>query len=367
MDERVTERLLVEAFGETVRIVEATHLGDGWAPVHRLRLDNGATVVVKTRREATGPWGEETAAWHNEHRGLALVTGLGIDVAPRLLAADEDHETLVMTDAGPGPTLQEVLLGGTAADATGGLIALARTAGLLHAASVGLDHQWEVRRTFLDRTTEFWQTLEDAVKSLDFPAPPGVSADLEALESALADPRFHVFTQGDLGPNNTVLAGGRARMVDFEGSGFRHFALDAASLRLPFPAYGHWAVIPADVITAMDDAYRAELANGWPDAHDDQIYETGIATGSAAWAIIRAHRLPLIASDGQDPELALRRRTQIVQTLTSFAGIALQARCYEALAHWFLALADEMREHWDEARQPPRTFPAFTADGGDAP
>ncbi len=117
----------------------------------------------------------------------------------------------------------------------------------------------------------------------------------------------------------------------------------------------------------MDDAYRAELANGWPDAHDDQIYETGIATGSAAWAIIRAHRLPLIASDGQDPELALRRRTQIVQTLTSFAGIALQARCYEALAHWFLALADEMREHWDEARQPPRTFPAFTADGGDAP
>lgn len=170
-----TERLLAKAFGPNVRIMGATDLGGNWAPVQRLSLNNGSTVVVKTRR------------------------------------------------------------------------------------------------------------------------------DLEALESALFDPRFRVFVHGDLGPNNVVLASGGARLVDFEGSGFRHFALDAASLRLP-----------------------------------------------------------LIASSGQEPELALRRRTQIVQTLTSFAQIALQARCFESLAHWFLALADEMRERWDEARQPPRVFRAFT-------
>lgn len=201
--------------------------------------------------------------------------------------------------------------------------------------------------------------LRDATADLDFPAPVGVSADLAALASALADPRFRLFVQGDLGPNNAVLAGDRVRLVDFEGSGFRHFALDAAGLRLPFPAYGHWAVLPAELITAMDEAYRAELARGWPAALDEEVYEAGMAVGAAAWAIIRAHRLPLIASTGQDPELAVRRRTQIVQTLTAAAEIAVQARRFEALARWFLALAAEMRERWDEARQPPRMFRAF--------
>lgn len=307
----------------------------------------------------TGPWGDEAAALDNEHRGIALVTGLGVDVAPRLLAADEGLGIVVMTDVGAGPSVQDVLLGGTAAEAAAGLVALARSAGILHGASVGIEQQWQERTTFLDRTFEFWPVLRDAAVELDFPAPVGVSADLDALESALNDPQFRVFVQGDLGPNNTVLAGSRARLVDFEGSGFRHFALDAASLRLPFPAYGHWAVLPAEVIVAMDETYRTELSRGWPGAHNDEVYEAGIATGCAAWAIIRAHRLPLIASSGQEPELAVRRRTQIVQTITSFAEIAIRARCYEALAHWFLALADEMRERWDEARQPPRVFRAF--------
>lgn len=47
----MTERLLAEALGENVKIVGATDLGDDWAPVRRLSLDNGSTVVVKTRRE----------------------------------------------------------------------------------------------------------------------------------------------------------------------------------------------------------------------------------------------------------------------------------------------------------------------------
>ena len=350
---------MASAFGGNVRIVGATDLGGDWAPVRRLSLDNGSTVVVKTRREESGPWGGEAAVLDNERRGFELVSGLGIDVAPRLLAADEELGIVVMTDVGTGPSVQDLLFGENAADATAGLVALARTTGVLHGASAGIEHQWQERATFLDRTFEFWPELRDAAADLDFPAPAGVSADLEALESDLADPRFRVFVHGDLGPNNAVLASGRARLVDFEGSGFRHFALDAASLRLPFPAYGYWAVLPAGVIAAMDEAYRAELSRGWPDALNDEVYQAGIATGCAAWAIIRAHRLPLIASSGQQPELALRRRTQIVQTLTSFAEIAVRAKRFEALAHWFLALAEEMRERWDEARQPPRVFRPF--------
>ncbi len=354
-----TEGLLTKAFGEQVRIIGATHLGDGWAPVRRLTLDNGATVVIKTRREQTGPWGDAAAALDNERRGLELVNDLVIDVAPRLLAADDELGMILMTDVGTGPSVQDVLLGESAADATAALVALARTTGVLHAATVGVEQPWQPRATFLDRTSEFWPEVRDAAADLGFPAPAGVSADLAALQLALADPRFRVFGQGDLGPNNAVLADGRARLVDFEGSGFRHFALEAASLRLAFPVYGYWSVLPAAVITAMDVAYRAELARGWPGALDDEVYEAAIATGAAVWAIIRAHRLPVIAAAGQDPELAVRRRTQIVQTSSSFAEIALRAGRFETLARWFLALADELRERWAEANQPPRALRAF--------
>lgn len=355
----VTERLLAEALGENVRIVGAVDLGDDWAPVQRLSLDNGSTVVVKTMREVAGPWGDDAAALDNERRGIALVTELAVEVAPQLIAADQN--VILMTDVGTGPSVQDVLLCGTAEEAAAGLTALARAAGRLHAASAGLEPPWRNRTTFLDRAFEYWPELRNAADGLGFPAPLGVTADLEELDCALTNPDLRVFVQGDLGPNNAVLSGDSARLVDFEGSGFRHFALEAANLRLPFPAYGHWGVLPAEVTAAMDEAYRAELAVGWPAALDDASYEAEIATGCAVWAIIRAHRLPVIALPGQDPELALRRRTQIVQTLTSFADTAIRAGRYEGLARWFVAIADEMRERWAEARQPPRTFPAFTA------
>lgn len=362
-DERaITERLLTEAFATKVQIAGSAHLGDEWAPVRRLELDNGSTVVIKGRRRAAGPWGDEAAALNNERRGLEYVAGLGIDVAPRILAADDESGLVLMTDVGRGPTVQDLLLGDDTVGATTGLVELARTIGILHAASANEEHSrtWRRRTTLLDRTFEYWPTVRTAATDLGFTTPVGVSDDLEAMASALADPRFHVFVQGDLGPNNTVLAADRARLVDFEGSGFRHFALDAASLRLPFPAYGHWAVLPADVIRAMDRTYRAELAQGWPEALADEAYEAGIATGCAAWAIIRAHRLPVIAASGKLPEQALRRRTQIVQTLTSFAEIAARAERYPSLARWCLVLVDEMRDRWEEARQPPRCFRAFS-------
>ncbi|WP_460523064.1 phosphotransferase [Flindersiella endophytica] len=351
------DELLAKAFGASVHVTGSVELGGEWAPVRRLFLSNGSTVVVKTRRSDGGVWGSEAAVLDNDRRGIELVNGLGVDVAPRLLAADAELGILVMSDVGAGPSVQDLLFGESATDATTGLVVLARTTGVLHAASAAVDHQWQARTTFLDRTFEFWPELRDAAAGLGFPAPAGVSADLAALESALGDPRFRVFVHGDLTPNNAVLTGegdnARARLVDFEGSGFRHFGLDAACLRLPFPQYGHWAVLPPNVIAAMDAAYRAEPAM------DVEEYEAGIAAGCAAWAIIRAHRLPLIARADQEPGQAVRRRTQIVQTLTSFAEIALRAGCFEALARWFLAVVEEMRERWTEARQPPREFPAY--------
>lgn len=79
--------------------------------------------------------------------------------------------------------------------------------------------------------------------------------------------------------------------------------------------------------------------------------------GPGPWAIVRASRLRLIASTDQTPAGCVRRRTQIVQTLTSAAASAMSV--YPALATWFEQMAAAMQLRWQEARQPPRTFQAF--------
>jgi hypothetical protein len=113
-------------------------------------------------------------------------------------------------------------------------------------------------------------------------------------------------------------------------------------------------VLPDDVLTQVDRAYRDEL-----DPPDNTTYTRLMATGCATWAIIRASRLRLIASEDQAPAEALRRRTQIVQTLTSAATTATPV--YPNLTRWFTQLTGTMQLRWSESRQPPQHFPAYTA------
>jgi hypothetical protein len=103
------------------------------------------------------------------------------------------------------------------------------------------------------------------------------------------------------------------------------------------------------VLTQLDDTYRS--------AAPDPAHEQMMATGCTAWALVRVSRLRLIASTDQHPAEAIRRRTQIVQTLTSAAATAMPV--YPVLSRWFEDLAGTMQLRWEEARQPPRGFQAF--------
>ncbi|TDW17793.1 phosphotransferase family protein [Kribbella kalugense] len=339
--ERTVERLLGELLEQDVRIIGRTELGNSeLAPVARLTLDReydgiGRTVIAKSRRPIGGEWG----ALANEQLALEHLRASGL--APRFLTGVPD-QLVVMTDLGAGPTVQDLLFGNDPQAATNGLLAMAKLAGKLHGAtnpSFAAAHQG----TFLDRALDNWPGIVTA--AADFGCPPPDDVELTELARDLRE--LTAFTHGDFTPNNVVLVDGEARLVDFEGAGRRHPGLDAACLRLPFPQYGHWAVLPPAVIDEMDDAYRETLSGC--------DYTRLIATGCATWAIIRLARLPLIAST-QTPADALRRRTQIVQTITSAAA---SSPTYPTLSAWFETLADAMRHRWDEARQPPRTFQAF--------
>lgn len=333
------EKLLRELTGQDVRVVARSELGSSAdAPVTRLTFDRsyegiGRTVIAKERRLVDDAWGSRGLR-DNEQRALEHLRDTGL--APRLLAGVPGGPT-VMTDLG-APTVQDLLFGDDPDAATRGLVAMAELAGTLHR-TVSADFSAAETVPFLDRPLDSWTEVTGAVGELGFPAPGDV--ELASLATAL---RQTTFTHGDFTPNNVVLVDGRALLIDLEAAGRRHPGLDAACLRLPFPQYGHWAVLPRSVLDEMDRAYRAGL--------DCDLL---IATGCAAWAIVRLARLRMIASTRQD---VVRRRTQIVQTVESAAEAS--GGVYPVLGAWFAELAGAMRRRWAEAQLPPRTFRCFS-------
>jgi Phosphotransferase enzyme family len=358
-------RLLYELAG--ARIGDVTNLGNTTAPVLRIVLDTsyeaiGRTVIAKTRPHPGAGWNTHPAYLENERRALEHLQRSGVRFAPRVLADDASLGILVMTDLGTGPSVEELLLDPRrsirefATPAEPALVAMARAAGTVHAARGRETFRAARRVPFLDDPMASWGELRTAAEDLGFPRPTGVSADVEALAGALADERFRGFAHGDLTPGNALLIDGEARLFDFEGAGVRHIGIDAACLRLSFPQYRHWAALPTRVQSAMDRAYRAELAKGFPAVADDSAYGRLLVEGCLAWAVVRASRLRLIASGDQGSAQMVRRRTQIVHTLTSAIGTAEPTGHFPALTAWLGDLVDGMKARWYEARLEPRGF-----------
>jgi Phosphotransferase enzyme family len=357
-------RLLHELVG--ARIAGTTNLGSAAAPVLRVTLDApragiGATVIAKARPRPGVGWNADPGYLENERRALEHLRRSGVDATPRVLGAEAG--VLVMTDLGPGPSVEALLMGswspiaeaGTPADSA--LIAMARAVGTVHGVRAPEPFRATCGVPFLDGPLGAWDELRTAAEDLGFPVPTDVAADVEALALALGDERFQGFTHGDLTPGNALVLGGEGRLLDFEGAGTRHLGIDAASLRLSFPQYRHWAALPPRVLSAMERAYRAELAAGQPAV--EAGYEQMLAEGCLAWAVVRASRLRLIASDDQSTAETVRRRTQIVHTLTSTVASVAPTGMFPALTAWFGDLVDEMKARWREARLDPRTFTAF--------
>ncbi|HUP84265.1 MAG TPA: hypothetical protein VM143_01235 [Acidimicrobiales bacterium] len=355
-------------------VTHVAELGTEWAPVTRVTLDDGRTVVVKERRRGGSGWGYDPGNLCNERAALELLAEVEeASVAPQFVGGDVDAGIVVMTDLA-GTTLEALLLEPAAhSDAVTGLVEHGAALGRLHAwtASEAAGSSFVERRARLAPYSssaerlrfvtfgmpETWAEVGRRAASLGFTPPIGVDDDVADLWGELADPGpFLALTHLDASPQNCVLApGGRARLVDFEGAGMRHVGLDACFLRFPFPTYGHWAVLPHHVRQPMEDAYRRALCLGVASATDDRAYARMMAVGCGALLAMRIHRLPAIA---QDDEQALRRRTQIISAIEVFVEAAEEARSFGALAGWFVGLADEMRGRWAEACQAPRSFPA---------
>jgi hypothetical protein len=251
---------------------------------------SGRECLVLKRFERTD--GLDTAPWR-ESAGLRLL--------PRtadLIAAD--HDLIVMSDLGTGPTLADVLRGTDPDAARGGATRWAAALGELTAQALPR------REAFLDcaptgspARAEWPRTVPAdgagrLVEALGVIAPPGLGTELSAV-GGLADRGPHdVLSQGDTCPDNALLlpeAAGGVRFVDLEATTVHHAALGAAYVALPFASC--WCVFdpPPGLVDRMRESYVGALAPVLPQVAESQFWDREVVLGCAAWVLAASNWL----------------------------------------------------------------------------
>lgn len=262
---------------------------------------------------------------------------------------------IVMTDLGR-QTVESILFGDDPAAARAALVATGDAVGRLHRMPIDTDLFAGIDTWTLSSRDSGWDVVKSSVLDLGLPPlPNGADDEQRALTAAMSSPGANtVMLHGDLTPNNIILGvDGQCRLIDFEGAGPQHIGIDACMLRFPFAWYGRWALVPADVQSAMEQAYRSSLA-----VASDEI-DQSMAVGCMAMLLLRLERLPRIADTTQVPEVAFRRRVQIASTIEVAIDACVQVGTFPALVGWLARLLDAIRDRWTEANQPSPIFPAF--------
>lgn len=325
--------------------------GSARTTVLRCTTDDGGTVIVKAHANRDEYFANEAAGLAFTHHG------------PELLAVDPDTPLVVMADLGNAPSLADRLLATSPEDAETAVLTWATGYGRIAAETSGrraafdaLRAQWDDHPPEADTldTDAFTTTLD----TLDVRPPAGLAAELTRIAD-LDGP--HVFSPGDICPDNNALTPDGLRVIDFEDAGFHPVFLDAAYTRMPFSTC--WCVyrMPAELRDRAEAAYRSEVAAVYRELADDDVWNRGLQLATAYWTIhITYHVGPKSAeTDGSiHPGWAgapmarqlLRYRwqhaaTELANTLPAFADTA----------RGLLAAS----EHW--AATPLPHYPAFTA------
>ena len=274
-------------------------------------IDEDHTVIVKHgRRPDDEPWRRE--AWQAVPflTEVACLRFLG-NQGPGLLGVDLDKGVLVMPDLGVAAGLDPALLGKSSEAATSGLIRWARAVGQLHAATAGQRARYDALRWALGPPHESpllgrLPPLLEALGELGLPTPEDELR--HALDPAPRDD--DVLLHRDPCPDNVVLQGRVATLVDFEFSAFGPAGHDAAFLRMGMPTCWCAGMVPDTVLDAAEAAYREVASVGLPDLADDDAWTAALSEGSAHHLAMTLvwHLIPCLKSDTTWGEATNRQR-----------------------------------------------------------
>lgn len=271
--------------------------GSGRSRVLRCRDSAGGTVVVKSYPRTV--YGAESLA--AEAAGLAFSSDTG--VGPELLAVDPVARLIVMTDLGDAPSLADLLLGESAAGARTALLDWALACGQLAVRTAGRQRELASLRaaypaaaaaadpaTDAGHAADHWlarriRSVPGLLNDLDIGVPARLGDDLDEIAALLRPDGKEVFSPGDICPDNNLVTAEGVRFIDYESAEFHSVFLDAAYLRMPFSTC--WCVfrLPAELASAAEAAYRAEVSAVFPELASDHVWLPGLRLAMAAWTL----------------------------------------------------------------------------------
>lgn len=303
---------------DTIALAEqALTAAPGGSPRHGLRLvdpvDLGGSArsrVFRCRVEvAAGPGAEGLPATvivkqFLSDAGAFVRESVGLELCPRtprLLAQDQEHRLVVMSDLGDLPTLADLLLGDDPDAAWTGARTWARALG--QAAGASRDRVAEAEQLLVD--VEGWNADADLGNGVDrlleaatsrtgtAPAPATKAATKAAIEAELAT-ALHLRTPGaaaivtptDTCPDNAVLGPDGWWFLDLEGTDVEHAALAAAYAMLPFATC--WCVFdpPPGLTDLLMSEFSAGLAEHAPEIVAEPGWSLAVRQASALYLVL---------------------------------------------------------------------------------
>ncbi|MGC5583905.1 hypothetical protein ACQE98_14760 [Ornithinimicrobium sp. W1679] len=284
------DRLVVPWAG--VVLGEPVELGGSVrSTVHRCRVVEGPaawgeSVVVK--RFVPAPPGSRAAmGYEREVAGLSHLPGV-----PALLASDDATRTLVLEDLGVHPTLADVLLDPHAQDAWRHTVRWAAALGRavsadprvladarLRLGEAGIQDR-QVRR---DQPRQGLTRLQEVTGLRDVRA--ATAQLLDVVDRLEGDTARHVLGPGDACPDNAVLTPAGVRLLDLEGTGVRHVALEAAYAAEPFSTC--WCVFtpPQGLTDQTLSAFTAAAEPALPGLAADPDWLRQVRSAVACWVL----------------------------------------------------------------------------------
>jgi hypothetical protein len=318
--------------------------GSSRSRVSRIRADDD-TLIVK-RYNGSGP------AWARESAALSVLpTGVP---APRLVAAAPP--IVIMTDAGPGGSVADALLGPDPSAAADAMLAWASTIASLHLSTAGsadpFAHALAVRAENADLPAGSTPaeldgaaaSLASICASLDVAVPSAALDELRDLPARFSAEAPQALTPGDPCPDNNVFTGNDLTLIDFEFAEWRPVAWDAAYLEVPWPScWCAWRV-PAAVASLAMDAYRTRAGTPYVESpafrRDVAVASIGLVFASMEWLLPRALRYEPTDAAPKRPmpaprPLVLHRLRQAAESTELPALADLAARLHHTLtAGW---------------------------------
>lgn len=263
----------------------------------RVELDTGSRV--EERAEGAGAAERLPATVIVKHfladTGEFLRERVGLELCPRtprLLAQDQDHRLIVMSDLGDLPTLADLLLGDDPDAAWAGARTWARALGQAAGESRSGVAEAEQRlaraehrngdadlRKGVDRLLEAAAARSDGpptatAASATASTKAAIQAELAAALRLRTPGAAAIVSPTDTCPDNAVLGPDGWWFLDLEGTEVQHPALAAAYTMLPFATC--WCVF--DPPPGLTDLLRTEFSTGLAEHAPDIVVEPGWST-----------------------------------------------------------------------------------------